>query len=105
VRRVILFVHGLGSCGWGEKSLALRRHLGLRRVLAPDLPFHPEAAMAHLADLCRRYPVRGLVGSSLGGFYATCQNARRPAAGRTDQPGDRAAPAAGRAPGRAAALV
>ncbi len=34
--------------------------------------------MAHLADLCRRYPVRGLVGSSLGGFYATCLNGRAP---------------------------
>jgi predicted esterase YcpF (UPF0227 family) len=78
VRRVILFIHGFGSCGWGEKSLALRRHLGLRRVLAPDLPFHPEAAMAHLAELCRRYPVSGLVGSSLGGFYATSLNAHNP---------------------------
>lgn len=75
---MILFIHGLGSCGWGHKSLALRRHFGLRRVLAPDLPFHPHAAMAQLADLCRRHPVRALVGSSLGGFYATCLNAARP---------------------------
>ena len=75
VRPVILFIHGFGSCGWGEKSLALRRYLGIERVLAPDLPFHPEAALDHLRDLVTRYRVQGLVGSSLGGFYATCLNA------------------------------
>lgn len=74
---MILFVHGLGSCGWGEKSLALRRQFGLAGVLAPDLPFPPRQAVAHLLDLLRRYPVRALVGSSLGGFYATAVNATR----------------------------
>lgn len=74
---MILFVHGFGSCGWGEKSLALRRFFGVDRVLAPDLPFDPRRAVAFLEDLTARYPVEALVGSSLGGFYATCLNAGR----------------------------
>lgn len=75
---MILFIHGFGSCGWGEKSLRLRRYFGLDRVLAPDLPFHPEQAIAQLQRLIARYPVDALVGSSLGGFYATAMNASDP---------------------------
>jgi hypothetical protein len=71
---LILFIHGFGSCGWGSKSLALRRHLGVAQVIAPDLPFHPREAIATLQRLIGRYPVRALVGSSLGGFYATWLN-------------------------------
>lgn len=77
LRPVILYIHGFTSCGWGTKSLSLRRHFGLSEVIAPDLPFAPLAAIEHLHALCRRYPVRALVGSSLGGFYATCLNARQ----------------------------
>lgn len=75
---MILFIHGFGSCGWGEKSLLLRRHFGVAQLIAPDLPFHPGAALDHLRGLTERYPVRGLIGSSLGGFYATALNASRP---------------------------
>ena len=72
---MILFIHGFGSCGWGAKSLLLRRHFGIAGLLAPDLPFAPRAAIAHLHRLIGHYPVRALIGSSLGGFYATCLNA------------------------------
>lgn len=75
---MILFVHGFGSCGWGEKSLALRRYFGVDRLLAPDLPFHPDRAVAHLRGMLERYSVDALVGSSLGGFYATALNAHAP---------------------------
>ena len=75
---MILFIHGFGSCGWGEKSLHLRRHFGLEKVLAPDLPYHPDDAIHRLRDLIARYAVRALIGSSLGGFYATALNAERP---------------------------
>ncbi|MCP5301505.1 MAG: alpha/beta fold hydrolase [Chromatiaceae bacterium] len=69
-----LFIHGLGSCGWGAKSLAMRRHFGVANLLAPDLPFTPTNAIARLKDLVTRYPVSTLIGSSLGGFYATAIN-------------------------------
>jgi len=75
---MILFIHGFGSCGWSEKSLRLRRHFGLEQVLAPDLPFEPEAAISHLRGMLDRYPVSALVGSSLGGFYATALNTANP---------------------------
>jgi predicted esterase YcpF (UPF0227 family) len=75
---LILFIHGFGSCGWGEKSLQLRRYFGLEQVLAPDLPFHPEAAISQLRRLIERYPVSALIGSSLGGFYATVLNGADP---------------------------
>lgn len=75
---MILFVHGFGSCGWGAKSLLLRRHFGIRDLIAPDLRFDPHAALDQLREIIHRYPVRALVGSSLGGFYATCLNAERP---------------------------
>ena len=78
MRPLILFIHGFGSCGWGEKSLQLRRHFGLNQVLAPDLPYHPDDAMRQLRGLIGRYPIRALVGSSLGGFYATSLNAQAP---------------------------
>ena len=74
----MLFIHGFGSCGWGEKSLQLRRHFGLEQILAPDLPFHPEEAIARLQRLIDRYGVSALIGSSLGGFYATSLNAADP---------------------------
>ncbi len=75
---MILFIHGFGSCGWGEKSLLLRRHFGVDRVIAPDLPFQPDLAMMRLREVIGRHAVRALVGSSLGGFYATALNARDP---------------------------
>ena len=75
---MILYIHGFGSCGWGRKSLRLRRFFGTARVLAPDLPFAPDAAVKHLENLLYRYPVTTLVGASLGGFYATCINAAQP---------------------------
>lgn len=75
---MILFIHGFGSCGWGEKSLRLRRWFGVDRVIAPDLPFRPDAAIARLRELTGRLGVDALVGSSLGGFYATALNAARP---------------------------
>jgi len=75
---MILFIHGFGSCGWGEKSLILRRHFGIAELLAPDLPFHPQRAIDHLRSIIDRYPIRSLVGSSLGGFYATHLNATDP---------------------------
>lgn len=71
---MMLFVHGFGSCGWGTKSLLLRRHFGLENLLSPDLPFEPRAAVDFLADLCERYPISVLIGSSLGGYYVTCLN-------------------------------
>ena len=89
-----LFIHGFGSCGWGAKSLLLRRHLGIDHLLAPDLPFDPRRTVAHLRELLKHYPVTALIGSSLGGFYATClSDGARPLPAVLINPVVRAAPA------------
>lgn len=72
---MILFVHGFASCGLGRKSRALRDRFGRRQVLAPDLPHAPASAMRYLRDMVATRDIDLLVGSSLGGFYATCLNA------------------------------
>jgi predicted esterase YcpF (UPF0227 family) len=74
---MILYIHGFASCGWGEKSLALRRFFGVHRVIAPDLPFEPSGAVERLEQLLARYPISALAGASLGGFYATWLNRQR----------------------------
>ena len=48
------------------------------QVLAPDLPYHPDDAIRQLRGLIGRYSIQALVGSSLGGFYATSLNAQAP---------------------------
>lgn len=75
---MLLFVHGFGSCGWGAKSLLLRSRYGIAALLAPDLPLQPDRALERLRDIVARYPVRALIGSSLGGFYATALGAEMP---------------------------
>lgn len=72
---MILYLHGFTSGPQSHKALALGRRLAERglgdRFLCPQLPASPAAAIALAEDLMNRHPVSGLVGSSLGGFYAT----------------------------------
>ena len=74
---MILFIHGFASCGLGQKSRLLIEHFGRDRVLTPDLPFSPAEAIAFLDRLLDEQPVELLVGSSLGGYYATRLNQQR----------------------------
>ncbi len=66
---MILYIHGFKSCGKGNKSEALRRYFG--DVVAPDLPFSPTKAIHFLDELITKEAIDLLVGSSLGGYYAT----------------------------------
>ncbi len=67
----ILFIHGFASCGLGQKSRALMNWFGADRVIAPDLPPDPLRAIATLEDVLAREEITLLVGSSLGGYFAT----------------------------------
>jgi len=67
----ILYIHGFGSCGMGNKSAQLRHYFGSEAVLSPDLPVSPLLAISLLEVLIREQDVDLLVGSSLGGYYAT----------------------------------
>ena len=75
---MILFIHGFASCGLGQKSRCLINHFGQDQVLAPDLPFRPDEAITLLRALTEQHPVDLLVGSSLGGYYATWLNREQP---------------------------
>ena len=68
---MILYIHGFASCGDSTKTRLLRAHFGDEELLAPDLPVEPDAAMALLEHLVADNDVSLLIGSSLGGFYAT----------------------------------
>lgn len=72
----LLYLHGFNSAHSSHKAQVLQAHLkGLGRnaeFFAPDLPHRPAQAIALLESRIRQMPSKPtLVGSSLGGFYAT----------------------------------
>lgn len=75
---MILFIHGFSSCGLGTKSEILIRHFGEAQVLTPNLPFEPLLAIEALEKMIADQPIDLLVGSSLGGYYATWLNRKDP---------------------------
>lgn len=70
----VLYLHGFNSSPDSRKAQQFKLFCESRsaaEVLVPALPHHPHEAMALLRQLVQqRQPVL-LVGSSLGGFYAT----------------------------------
>ncbi|ERP38678.1 YqiA/YcfP family alpha/beta fold hydrolase [Chitinivibrio alkaliphilus] len=71
---MILYIHGFASSGTGYKSSLFRSHYeGREPFLSPTLSVVPDLAMHTLRDLIDtlkpEHPI-GLIGSSLGGFYA-----------------------------------
>jgi hypothetical protein len=73
---MILYIHGFASCGDSTKSRLLKAHFGADSVLSPDLPVAPDEAMEFLENLINQHEVSLLIGSSLGGFYATALSHR-----------------------------
>jgi predicted esterase YcpF (UPF0227 family) len=75
---VIIYIHGLNSSALSFKASVLRRRMTeLRRgreFLCPELPPSPREAIALLAGAIEEHaPAEtSLIGSSLGGYYATC---------------------------------
>lgn len=74
---MLIYIHGFASSAQGQKAEQLRAWCKQNaiRFIAPTLPYIPELAIASLRDLVASYqelnePV-ALVGSSLGGYYAT----------------------------------
>ena len=67
----ILYLHGFASCGEGNKSLLLKSYFGADNVIAPDLPPSPIEAIALIEEILGSVEIDGLIGSSLGGYYAT----------------------------------
>jgi predicted esterase YcpF (UPF0227 family) len=74
----IIYLHGFKSSGDGNKAQQLRTHFkDTVKVIAPNLPANPTEVISQVSNLIRSIngPVI-LVGTSLGGFYATVISAR-----------------------------
>jgi len=78
---VIVYIHGFNSSPQSFKAQLLRDRLAAlgraEEFAAPALPVSPRAAIASLCKLVDGHPDAALVGSSLGGFYATWLAERR----------------------------
>ena len=72
---MIIYIHGFNSSPASFKAKVVHDGLAARGraqdFSAPALPHSPAAAARVLAELARKHPRAALVGSSLGGFYAT----------------------------------
>ena len=75
-KTMLLFIHGFGSSGRGDKARLLRDWCQTQgsSFMAPSLPNIPELALETLQEIIetlQQHESVALVGSSLGGFYAT----------------------------------
>jgi predicted esterase YcpF (UPF0227 family) len=72
---MLIYIHGFNSAPGSFKARLVgerMRALGLERdYCVPALPHRPAHAMALLRETVERHPGASLIGSSLGGFYAT----------------------------------
>lgn len=72
---MIIYIHGFNSSPASSKANLLKARLEAlgqgAEFSAPALPHRPAEAAALLDALATRYPGAALVGSSLGGYYAT----------------------------------
>jgi predicted esterase YcpF (UPF0227 family) len=67
----ILYLHGFASCGKGNKSSSLQSYFGENNVITLDLPPSPLDAINAIEEILKSSDFELLIGSSLGGFYAT----------------------------------
>ncbi len=67
----VLYIHGFASCGKGQKSTVLKAYFGEECCDAPDLPPAPFDAISMIEEIVSGQGEILLVGSSLGGYYAT----------------------------------
>jgi predicted esterase YcpF (UPF0227 family) len=76
-KKIVIYIHGFASSGRSEKAQILKKKLSDDfAVLTPSLPYIPELAIESLEELIKMFKFElnrevYLVGSSLGGFYAT----------------------------------
>ena len=67
--KTVMYVHGFGSSGQSGTVTRLRTILSNAKVIAPDLPVHPEEAQALLKELCETEKPDLILGTSMGGMY------------------------------------
>lgn len=67
--KTVLYVHGFGSSGQSGTVSRLRVVMPNAKVIAPDLPVHPEEAQALLKQICDTEKPDLIIGTSMGGMY------------------------------------
>ncbi len=67
----ILYLHGFASSGATGTARTLRVLLPQTEVLSPDIPEDPHVAVDYLKDLCSREKPDLVIGTSMGGMYAS----------------------------------
>ena len=73
----ILFLHGFFASGSCVLAQTLRRALEPEiKVFTPDLPLHPQEALAMIQTFCQEEHPDLLVGNSCGAFYAQIISSR-----------------------------
>ena len=68
---MILYLHGFASCGDSNKTRLLKAYFGEDEVIAPDLPVNPHKALSVARKIIIDEDIDLIIGSSLGGFYAS----------------------------------
>jgi len=70
---MIIYIHGFGGSGKGVKATLFRKYFKKQNIeyIAPSLSYSPELAIETLQELIISYKSVSLIGSSLGGYYAT----------------------------------
>ena len=68
--KTVLYVHGFASSGQSGTVARLREVMPNAHVIAPDLPLHPDEAIALLQDICQKEQPHLIIGTSMGGMYA-----------------------------------
>ena len=68
--KTVLYCHGFASSGQSGTVTRLREVMPQARVIAPDIPIHPQEAIALLRDVCQQEQPDLIIGTSMGGMYA-----------------------------------
>ena len=67
--KTVLYVHGFGSSGQSGTVTRLRTVMPNAKVIAPDLPIHPQEAISLLHGICEKEKPDLIIGTSMGGMF------------------------------------
>ncbi len=68
--KTVLYCHGFASSGQSGTVKRMREVMPNARIIAPDIPIHPQEAIALLREVCQQEQPDLIIGTSMGGMYA-----------------------------------
>ncbi len=69
----VLYIHGFASSSLSYKARLLEEffsNVGYYNIIHPNIPVAPKKAMNFIKEIITYNPIKLIIGSSLGGFYA-----------------------------------